>query len=347
MIFDELKPKKNVLLSEMNDNDLKYIITLINSFYLQLRNQIKIDSNSTFGLEVEFNSNSRQDFTIFDLSEEFNSKHFKTFSATQDCEKVEVNSGILRNQIKTWKSIKEVLDIVKSYGTIAENCSGHVNIGTQILGDDNKTWLNFVLLWASYEDIIFRFTSGEFKSIRLRANYYAKPVAYKYKEFFEQIQESLKTNPLLLKECDTKTFIYKINTLFTKYFGPVDRYTSVNLFRATNPKKCEFANVIEFRCPNASLDAVIWQNNINFFIKFLNYCKRHDFDYETILKRLIAVKKCSILEYNEINLKKAIELGDLIFDNNLDKVYFLRQYIKSFTTSRNEREKAKQFTINS
>ena len=65
------------------------------------------------------------------------------------------------------------------------------------------------------------------------------------------------------------------------------------------------------------------------------------------LKRLIAVKKCSILEYNEINLKKAIELGDLIFDNNLDKVYFLRQYIKSFTTSRNEREKAKQFTINS
>ena len=58
MIFDELKPKKNVLLSEMNDNDLKYIITLINSFYLQLRNQIKIGSNSTFGLEVEFNSNS-------------------------------------------------------------------------------------------------------------------------------------------------------------------------------------------------------------------------------------------------------------------------------------------------
>ena len=36
MIFDELKPKKNVLLSEMNDNDLKYIITLINSFYFNL-----------------------------------------------------------------------------------------------------------------------------------------------------------------------------------------------------------------------------------------------------------------------------------------------------------------------
>lgn len=347
MIFDELKPNKNVLLSEMNNNDLKYIITLINSFYLSLRNQIEIGINPTFGLEVEFNSNSRQDFTIFDLSDEFSIKHFKTFSVTQDCEKVEVNSGILRDKIKTWKTIKEVLDIVKSYGTISKNCSGHVNIGTQVLGNNNKAWLNFVLLWASYEDIIFRFTSGEFKSIRSRANYYAKPVAYKYKSFFEQIREEIKTNPLLLKEYDTKTFIYKINNLFTKYFGPTDRYTSVNLFRATNPKKCEFANVIEFRCPNASLDAVIWQNNINFFTKFLNYCKNCNFDYETVLKRLTTVKKHSVLEYNEIDLKKAIELSDLIFDNNLDKVYFLRQYIKSFNTSCNENEKAKQFTINS
>ena len=29
-------------------------------------------------------------------------------------------------------------------------------------------------------------------------------------------------------------------------------------------------------------------------------------------------------------LEQAVELADLIFDNNLDKVYFLRQYIKSF-----------------
>ena len=43
-------------------------------------------------------------------------------------------------------------------------------------------------------------------------------------------------------------------------------------------------------------------------------------------------------------LKKAIELGDLIFDNNLDKVYFLRQYLKSFEIGNNTLEKAKQFT---
>ena len=34
--------------------------------------------------------------------------------------------------------------------------------------------------------------------------------------------------------------------------------------------------------------------------------------------------------YNEVNLKKVLEFVDLIFDNNLDKIYFLRQYLKGF-----------------
>lgn len=34
--------------------------------------------------------------------------------------------------------------------------------------------------------------------------------------------------------------------------------------------------------------------------------------------------------YDEINLKNALEFVDLVFDNNLDKVYFLRQYLKNF-----------------
>ena len=36
------------------------------------------------------------------------------------------------------------------------------------------------------------------------------------------------------------------------------------------------------------------------------------------------------LIYNEIYLKDALEFVDLIFNNNLDKVYFLRQYLKNF-----------------
>lgn len=34
--------------------------------------------------------------------------------------------------------------------------------------------------------------------------------------------------------------------------------------------------------------------------------------------------------YNNINLKNALEFVDLVFDNNVDKMYFLRQYLKNF-----------------
>lgn len=34
--------------------------------------------------------------------------------------------------------------------------------------------------------------------------------------------------------------------------------------------------------------------------------------------------------YDEIYLEQALELCDMIFTNNFNKVYFLRQYLKSF-----------------
>lgn len=33
--------------------------------------------------------------------------------------------------------------------------------------------------------------------------------------------------------------------------------------------------------------------------------------------------------YGEIFLPEALEFSDMIFDNNLDKVYFLKQYLKN------------------
>ena len=49
--------------------------------------------------------------------------------------------------------------------------------------------------------------------------------------------------------------------------------------------------------------------------------------------------------YNEtINLKQALEFCDLIFTNNLDKVYFLKQYLKSFKIRTEPYYKAKKFT---
>lgn len=50
--------------------------------------------------------------------------------------------------------------------------------------------------------------------------------------------------------------------------------------------------------------------------------------------------------YNEIYLEQALELCDMIFTKNIDKVCFLRQYLKSFEVCKEvgQLSKASPFT---
>ena len=52
----------------------------------------------------------------------------------------------------------------------------------------------------------------------------------------------------------------------------------------------------------------------------------------------------NIYKYSRIYMEQAIELADMIFDNNLDKVYFLRQYIKDGSVSNKPLVKSREFT---
>ena len=51
-----------------------------------------------------------------------------------------------------------------------------------------------------------------------------------------------------------------------------------------------------------------------------------------------------ILDYDEIYLEQALEFADLVFTDNLNKMYFLRQYLKSFQVEKKSLIKAKKFT---
>ena len=41
----------------------------------------------------------------------------------------------------------------------------------------------------------------------------------------------------------------------------------------------------------------------------------------------------NVIKYSQIHINDAFEFADLIFTNNLDKVYFLRQYFKDMHVS--------------
>ena len=48
--------------------------------------------------------------------------------------------------------------------------------------------------------------------------------------------------------------------------------------------------------------------------------------------------------YDEIFLDQALEFADLIFTNNLDKIYFLKQYLKGFELANEKKKIADPFT---
>ena len=57
-IFKYLPPKDNCIFSNLKGYDLQELFALENKYKLELRNNINLDSNNTFGLEIELDRKS-------------------------------------------------------------------------------------------------------------------------------------------------------------------------------------------------------------------------------------------------------------------------------------------------
>jgi hypothetical protein len=101
-------------------------------------------------------------------------------------------------------------------------------------------------------------------------------------------------------------------------------------------------NTVEVRCPNGTLENAIWQNNINFFVKLLAYVNSDKFDEDLINKKFEKLKNAfTIYDYYLLDIPTAVELSDMLFDNNLDKLNFMSQYWKDGSESTNFQRKIK------
>lgn len=327
LILSFLDPEQNDMLSKMSKLDLKKFITLLNEYYLQYRKYLGFDKNITFGLELEF------EYALLELIEEKikNSVELKDWTIKTDdsLEKGgEVNSPILHDSLENWNALKTTCNIIKSCASIGNKSGSHIHIGAEVLNKKYKTWLNFIKLWSVYENIIFRFSYGSFLNARPSISKYATPVA---REFWDIYKKEIKSN-----NKDTQELIQQLNNT---------KYQAVNFTNVATYYTYKALNTIEFRCPNGTLEPIIWQNNIYFFLKFLEYVKSDNYNDDIVQKRYQKTEKnfSSLSSYNEIYLQQALELSDMIFTNNFDKICFLRQYLKSFEMSTSEYKEAKQF----
>lgn len=327
-IFKLLNPKENCALSKLKGLDLEEILLELDKYYLDYREDLGIPQEETFGLELEF-ENAKKENIKTELEEQKLDKSWRLKRDTSLEQGAEINSPILVDCKDSWQNLLDVCKILNKNSVIGEKAGGHIHVGTQTIGRNKDYWLNFIKLWSTYENIIFRFSYGEYLSYRPTLDEYAKTVSKRFLKVYKKLVGN--------EKIDAYDIVKKLS---------INRYQAVNFENVMNLDEKIEGNTIEFRCPNATLNPVIWQNNVNFFIKFLDYSKNKEFNNDIVEKRIRNKDNSyyDIALYDEIYLDQALELADILFDNNLDKVYFLRQYLKSFEIGNNTLEKAKQFT---
>lgn len=365
--FNFVNLNSNDELSKMKFDDTLEFVERLREYKLSLRNSLGLDKSITFGLEIEFENLV---FQFKELSEwmwkldllpsvYYTKENYKSLSNYKKKNKfwniglspdeyidikprevfdwhvkhdhslnngAEITSPILIDNPRYWEDLKKVCKLASDFGEISTHSAGHVHVGTQALGTSKKAWENFIRLWSAYENVIYRFGYNEYLTKNKDISY-CKPASNMLLNAYMILGEDF--DMLLGYLSGSRT--YAVN------------FQNVTL---SDDKVIPFGT-IELRNPNGTLDPVIWQNNVNFFTKLLLYCRSNNFDEDKVQERL---KRKSIYSndfenYNHIFTEQAIELADMVFDNNLDKIYFLRQYIKDFDTSDVSMVKTKKFTI--
>lgn len=307
-----IDPKRNDKLSKLNKLELNELLSELDSFYLTYRKNLGLPETVSFGIELEYQNMSNE------LTKQYLENNVSTWNFVE--EKTldkggEINSPIMFDEIKYWKELRQVCNYLKQNNADVDmGASTHVHVGVQVLGSCVDNWRKFIKTYIVYESILSRFFYGDKINPRITLMDYAYPIA-----------------DILYTEIENLNKIENIEEL--QYIVPRRQFQAVDFrkIRFYDADSIRNLNTLEFRSPNGTKEEIICQNNINTITKLLlspskNMIDEEYLDYRLNNERISSTTNYSL--YSDINLDLALELVDMIFDNNLDKIYFLRQYIK-------------------
>lgn len=295
----------------------------MNSFIDEIRlpKILNLPKEATFGVEIEF-----ENATLDDIEEKMNraknnnllngdwklkqedslysSRHFDGFGG-------EIISPILTDQIDVYKQIRNACHIIKSSnGVITNRCGGHIHIGSKLLDDNINNYLRLARLWTVFEKEIERFGFGEDDVPRDNMSFYASSTANLLKHI-----ELLESGRFV--KCNFNNFI--------RSYG-IEKKLALSFFYLNEDKKF---HTLEIRCPNGTINPIIWKNNINFFVKFFAACKDNKKDWNLIERMFQEEKNVTFDNCNSENdIDKAYLLAKFIFNNEVDIDNFMLQYKK-------------------
>ena len=307
---DFLLLKGNHQLSCFRGCELQELIAQIESYHLEYRERLFFPSWVTFGVEIEY-ENARK-YVVDRYITDYYSNWLSMLEGSVN-KGGEVTSPILRDNVLAWEELKNICCYLKSiHASALYKAGGHIHIGSPILGSDLCKWIKFFKLYVTYEHILYRFFYGEKINARVNMKKYAAPIANRIYERFLVSQK-----------------FRNYQDIIVDLFCHFERNCAIN-FGNVNYSNIDFMrekNTIEVRIPNGTVEEVIWQNNVNTAVKLFLCINSSRFDEELLDYKLKQYSMQSYL-YNEICLKDCLEFVDMVFDNDLDKFYFLRQYFK-------------------
>ena len=298
------------MFSKLSSSDLLELLVEIENMYIEFRKKLLFNyPNLTFGIEIEYESVSRK------IVSNFIKKNFSNWNSIGD-ESLksggEIISPVLNTSDCNWEAIESICNFLKHRNANMCNRAGeHIHIGRQVL-DSVQKCIDFAKFYIVSEPVLFRFGYGDKVSARKKIFKYASPAAYDLYKLLPR-----------LEKCTTLEEAYSL-------LETVSRYTAVNF---SNILSKTDKKTIEFRFFNATASKAIVQNNIYSIVNFSTAPSRGLIDYELIDYELEKLKYSELefnYKYNEICLEDALLFVDQVFDNNISKMYCLKQYIKGY-----------------
>lgn len=279
----------------MNDEYIKN--QLINS-PLEERRRLTIPVNARFGLEIEL-ENVCLDKIYQLVRHQFGSNwKVKEDRSLQKGYNAEISTPPLENSNAYWNMLKKLSDLLVKLKPTFNSCSLQINLDGMLL-PTLEDRINFLKLYAYYEDVIYRFSKGSDEKYRDSISIYSSPIILLLKDALQNI---------------------KINKII------VDEFSNRKDIGVTFKTKDK--DIIEFRTPNGTCEYIYWQNYLTFFYYFIKMVKTQKYNIREIDDYINSFSNIQILKhYEELNEDKGIGLSKKMFRNQQDRVYFLQQYI--------------------
>lgn len=301
-------------LSKLSKIDKKELLNEIKNMNFSYRDKLNFSNNITFGVEIEYGTAKRSN--IMDVMECYSGEKIDDFykywqyGLEMAFSKVihgeyyggELISPILKNKKEYYNQLKLACHTLKKFGaTTSGLMAQHVHISTKPFKSKLRYFENFIKIYMLYEDLIYTF--GFYgKEPRKVITTYANPISYLL--YNALLEESYNNYEELMSLCDF-------------YFG---KTSSINYDK--------FSKTLEFRSCNSTINPVIIQNNINLFCSLIEASKNKKIDLDLIDYKLEKFKEAKYFTSKvSKDLNRAFELSDLIFRKDIDKKYFLKQYM--------------------